>query len=78
MEKKIIIFDMDNTINPPKAPIDQEMAKLLKSLLEIKQVCIISGGWFPQFKTQVINNLNLFRLKKDNQLQSSSQIQIRE
>lgn len=57
---------MDNTINSPKAPIDKEMASLLTHLLEKKLVCIISGGWFPQFETQVINNLNLSKelLKK--------------
>ena len=50
---------MDNTLNPPKAPIDKEMSILLKTLLEQTQVCIISGGWFPQFETQVIKNLDL-------------------
>ena len=41
--KKMIVFDQDDTINITKLPIDQEMARLLKILLQKYQVCVISG-----------------------------------
>lgn len=41
--KKMIVFDQDDTINITKMPIDQEMAHLIKALLDKFKVCIISG-----------------------------------
>ena len=55
--KKLIIFDLDGTLAKSKSPIDQEMAELLKSLLEVAQVSIISGGDWPQFQKQVLDHL---------------------
>lgn len=55
--KKLIIFDLDGTLAKSKLPIDQEMAELLKSLLEVAEVSIISGGDWPQFEKQVLDHL---------------------
>lgn len=55
--KKLIIFDLDGTLAKSKLPIDQEMAQLLKSLLEVAEVSIISGGDWPQFEKQVLDHL---------------------
>ena len=55
--KKLIIFDLDGTLAKSKSPIDQEMAELLKSLLDVAQVSIISGGDWPQFEKQVLDHL---------------------
>lgn len=55
--KKLIIFDLDGTLAKSKSPIDQEMAELLKSLLDVAQVSIISGGDWPQFQKQVLDHL---------------------
>ena len=55
--KKLIIFDLDGTLAKSKSPIDQEMAELLKSLLEVAEVSIISGGDWPQFEKQVLDHL---------------------
>jgi HAD superfamily hydrolase (TIGR01484 family) len=57
--KKVIAFDLDDTLSITKSPISDRMAELLGKLLETHQVCIISGGWFPQFKKQVIDNLHV-------------------
>lgn len=59
MSKKVIAFDLDDTLAITKSPITDVMAELLGKLLETHQVCVISGGWFPQFKTQVIDNLKV-------------------
>jgi len=55
--KKILIFDLDGTLAPSKSPLDKEMSTLLGNLLQKKNVAIISGGGFPQFEKQVLNNL---------------------
>lgn len=55
--KKLIIFDLDGTLALSKSSIDQEMARLLNSLLNIAKVAIISGGDWPQFVEQVLDHL---------------------
>jgi phosphomannomutase len=55
--KRLIVFDLDGTLAPSKSPIDDEMASLLRSLLDVEKVAIISGGDFPQFQQQVIDRL---------------------
>ncbi|MGR4064933.1 MAG: HAD-IIB family hydrolase [Vulcanimicrobiaceae bacterium] len=55
--KKLIVFDLDGTLAPSKSSIDAEMASLLTALLGVSKVAIISGGGFPQFKTQLVANL---------------------
>ena len=55
--KQLIVFDLDGTLAPSKSSIDGEMASLLTALLGAAKVAIISGGGFPQFKTQLVANL---------------------
>ncbi|HZZ00095.1 MAG TPA: HAD-IIB family hydrolase [Candidatus Baltobacteraceae bacterium] len=55
--KSLIVFDLDGTLAKSKAPLDDEMGKLLERLLGVVKVAIISGGDFPQFQTQVIDHL---------------------
>jgi phosphomannomutase len=54
---ELIMFDLDGTLAPAKSSMDTEMAALLVKLLEKKKVAVISGGAFPQFETQFLNNL---------------------
>ena len=54
---EMVIFDLDKTLAPSKTAIDTEMAQLLKTLLQNVKVAIISGGDYPQFQKQVIENL---------------------
>lgn len=55
--KKIIAFDLDDTLAITKSPISDEMSALLTKLLEKYEVCIISGGKFEQFNRQVVDRL---------------------
>ncbi|MDB5184917.1 MAG: family hydrolase [Candidatus Saccharibacteria bacterium] len=55
--KKVIAFDLDDTLAITKSPIDDRMAVLLTQLLDHFDVCVISGGAFPQFKKQIIDRL---------------------
>lgn len=53
----LVAFDLDDTLAPSKSPLDRRMAGLLGRLLTVVPVCIISGGHFEQFRTQVVHRL---------------------
>lgn len=55
--KKIIAFDLDDTLSITKSPISDKMSSLLTELLEKYDVCVISGGTLTQFRKQVIDPL---------------------
>ena len=54
---KIVAFDLDDTLAASKSPVQPAMAQALTDLLDQRPVCIISGGRFEQFKSQVLENL---------------------
>jgi HAD superfamily hydrolase (TIGR01484 family) len=56
--KQLIVFDLDGTLAESKAPLDAEMAKLLRALLAIVGVAVISGGDWPQFEQQLLSGLS--------------------
>lgn len=56
-EKKLIVFDIDGTLTPSKAPADKEMIELLLHLLDKKSVAIIGGGKYDLFKQQLVVQL---------------------
>lgn len=55
--KKLIVFDLDGTLAQSKAALDEEMAMLLRGLLDVVKVAVISGGDWPQFEKQVLAHL---------------------
>jgi len=57
--KKVLAFDLDDTLAVTKSPISDRMSEVLSEILEHFDVCIISGGRFEQFKTQVIDRLHV-------------------
>ncbi len=59
MTKKVIAFDLDDTLAISKSAISDRMAGLLAELLDHYDVCIISGGKFEQFKVQVVDRLDV-------------------
>jgi hydroxymethylpyrimidine pyrophosphatase-like HAD family hydrolase len=56
---RVLAFDLDDTLAVSKCPVDPVMAALLARLLDRVDVCIISGGRFEQFDTQVLRNLSI-------------------
>jgi hypothetical protein len=54
---RVVAFDLDDTLTVSKSKIDPGMAELLDRLLARLDVCIISGGRFEQFETQVLQYL---------------------
>jgi len=59
MKRKLIAFDLDNTLAESKSPLTDVMSEQMGLLLEKYDVCVISGGKFLQFKTQMIDRLEV-------------------
>lgn len=57
--KKLLAFDLDDTLAITKSPISDKMAETLTKILDHFEVCVISGGRYEQFQEQVINRLDL-------------------
>lgn len=55
--KKLIAFDLDGTLAPSKSYLPDEMGEVFARLLNHFQVCVISGGKFGQFHTQLLDGL---------------------
>ena len=55
--KKILAFDIDQTLNIAKTPIPDEIADLLNSCLGTFEICPISGQKFEQFLIQIVDRL---------------------
>ena len=55
--KKVLAFDIDQTLNVAKTPIPDEIADLLKECLDHFEICPISGQKFDQFLIQIVNRL---------------------
>ncbi len=56
-KKQLVVFDLDGTLAPSKAPIDGEMDRLFTKLLSVKRVAVIGGGKYDLFKSQLITKL---------------------
>lgn len=54
---RLIAFDLDDTLAPSKSPLPDQMAAALRRLLDLVDVCVISGGQFGQFSSQLLDNL---------------------
>jgi len=55
--KKVLSFDIDQTLNIAKTPIPEEIAYLLASCLNHFEICPISGQKFDQFLIQIVDRL---------------------
>ena len=57
--KKLIAFDLDDTLAVTKSPISDRMSSILGRLLEKYDVCVITGGTLHQIESQVVNRLDV-------------------
>ena len=55
--KKVLSFDIDQTLNIAKTPIPDEIAELLIKCLDHFEICPISGQKFDQFLIQIVDPL---------------------
>lgn len=53
----LVAFDLDDTLAPSKSPLPHPIAQALTELLDVRPVCIISGGRFQQFVGQVLDQM---------------------
>ena len=51
---RAVIFDLDDTLAPSKSPVPPDVADSLRRLLEVVEVCVISGGQWMQFHDQLL------------------------
>lgn len=57
MTVRIVAFDLDDTLAPSKSALPAEVGAALERLLHVSDVCVISGGKWEQFTTQLLSNL---------------------
>ncbi|CAN5159271.1 HAD-IIB family hydrolase [soil metagenome] len=55
--KSLIAFDLDGTLAESKQPLPEAIGDALADLLMVAHVAVISGGDWPQFKSQIVNRL---------------------
>lgn len=55
--KKVLAFDIDQTLNIAKTPIPLEIAEVLVKCLNYFEICPISGQKFDQFIVQIVDPL---------------------
>jgi len=55
----LIVFDLDGTLTPSKAPMRRDMARVLARLLARKKVAVIGGGSYEQFRKQFAGHLSV-------------------
>ena len=58
IQLRAVIFDLDDTLAPSKSTMDPAMSAALARLLELTEVCIISGGRFEQFEAQALDGFS--------------------
>jgi len=61
--KKVLAFDLDGTLAPSKSTLPPRMGELIDQLLDHYEVCVISGGKFGQFETQLLDGLKTDSVK---------------
>jgi len=57
VDARLVAFDLDDTLAPSKSPLDPRMGETLARLLAVVPVCVISGGQFAQFESQLVTGL---------------------
>jgi phosphomannomutase len=55
--KKVLAFDLDETLNVAKTPMEPEIAEVFMKLLDHYPMCVISGQKYDQFLLQVVDTL---------------------
>ena len=58
MTLQLVAFDLDDTLAPSKSPLPALIDQRLQELLDVAQVCVISGGQMGQFHSQLLANLH--------------------
>ena len=54
---RMVAFDLDDTLAESKSSLSPQMAEVFGELLDVIAVCVISGGRYEQFESQMLANL---------------------
>ena len=54
--KELVVFDLDGTLTPSKSNVEPDMSCSLAELLAHKQVAVIGGGSWAQFRKQFLGS----------------------
>lgn len=65
--KKVLAFDIDQTLNIAKTPIPPEIAEVLSRCLDHFYICPISGQKFEQFLVQIVDPLLAYAAQNPNE-----------
>lgn len=57
--KKLLAFDLDDTLAITKSPLSDRMTEVLGRILEHFDVCVISGANYKQFEIQITSRLHI-------------------
>ncbi len=57
IKKRVLAFDIDQTLNIAKTPIPPEIATVLVKCLNYFEICPLSGQKFEQFLIQIVDRL---------------------
>ena len=57
--KKMLAFDLDDTLSITKTPLDPAMVAILGDILKHYEICVISGASFAQMQIQVVEPLSI-------------------
>lgn len=57
--KKLIAFDLDDTLAVTKNSISPRMAELLAELADFYEICVITGGLYKQMEEHIIDQLTV-------------------
>lgn len=61
---RLVAFDLDDTLAPSKGALPDDVGHALVDLLDVAEVCVISGGNWSQFNTQLLGNLPPARIER--------------
>lgn len=65
MSLRLVAFDLDDTLAPSKSAVPPEIVTGLGKLLEVMDVCVISGGRLEQFDTQLLSQIDADLVRAD-------------
>ncbi|MDN5558818.1 MAG: HAD-IIB family hydrolase [Ruaniaceae bacterium] len=63
MDLRLVAFDLDDTLAHSKSALPADVGHELVALLDVVDVCVISGGKWGQFEQQLLGNLPPARLE---------------
>ena len=62
--KRIVLFDMDGTLTPPREPLEESLIPVLDQLSDVAEIGIVTGSDYDYLKQQVGSLLGHSKIRK--------------